>query len=619
VTPRTFETVNSLGFSPDDVVYDPGSNHLFISAAGAGLPFDNGIFETTVDGGLVRHIRLEDLSPGSPFTGALGFSITLATNGPKAGHFFMVETLGQTGVVHEFDADWKWVDAFPVKSSYEDAHPGDGIAYNPTSMDLLVAEEVHGDLIEVTTGGVPVRSLPDVQVQGITFSQSTGTYFGVNTNDELREISTDGKVLQVIDLTPYGITRPVGVATDGTHLFVADEGDSANTGGHIYVINIPPTAAPAPTAAPTTSSFAGSVPTPAQITLDPVIVAESAAIAAGVLIFVPFPGILFNRTIEENYAEISEWVRRARRRLGRRGRLGALLGSLPPWARRNPRPSPTSTPSEPPPSATDPEPDPGTQGSFWRSPRGIALFLAVSTLLYGFLDPTFGLNLRSLATLAGVAIGLAVTLLAFCLPRALSYRSKAIPFSISALPAALPVGIACVLLTRLTNFQPGYLYGLIVAVVVAREVSVAVEGKAMAMAATSTFVVAVVAWFGLLWADGLGTAGEEPGLPIIALQTAFVMAVVAGVELTAFGMLPLRFLPGERVYRWNRRVWAALIGLGLFGFAHVLMNPRDGYMADSSRTPLITIVGLLIFFGLSSVLFWAYFRLRTRPVAPAAG
>jgi len=94
---------------------------------------------------------------------------------------------------------------------------------------------------------------------------------------------------------------------------------------------------------------------------------------------------------------------------------------------------------------------------------------------------------------------------------------------------------------------------------------------------------------------------------------------VAGVELTAFGMLPLHFLPGEKVYRWNRGVWAALIGLGVFGFAHVLMNPRDGYMADSSRTPLITIVGLLIFFGLSSVLFWAYFRFRTRPVAPAAG
>ena len=174
------------------------------------------------------------------------------------------------------------------------------------------------------------------------------------------------------------------------------------------------------------------------------------------------------------------------------------------------------------------------------------------------------------------------------------------------------------MLTRLTNFQPGYLYGLVVAVVVASEVSVAVEGKAMATAAASTLLVAVAAWFGLLWADGLGSAGSDPGLPIIALQTAFVMAVVAGVELTFFGMLPLRFLPGEKVFRWNRPVWAALLGCGIFAFVHVIINPRSGYLADSNRTPMVTIVALLMFFGLSSVAFWAYFRFRPGPAVPAA-
>ena len=41
----------------------------------------------------------------------------------------------------------------------------------------------------------------------------------------------------------------------------------------------------------------------------------SIAIAAAVVIFVPFPGILFNRTLEENYDEIVARVRRTRRRL----------------------------------------------------------------------------------------------------------------------------------------------------------------------------------------------------------------------------------------------------------------------------------------------------------------
>jgi hypothetical protein len=128
---------------------------------------------------------------------------------------------------------------------------------------------------------------------------------------------------------------------------------------------------------------------------------------------------------------------------------------------------------------------------------------------------------------------------------------------------------------------------------------------------------AVVAWLGLWAVDTLVTAQADPGPALIALQTALVMALVAGVELTVFGMLPLRFLPGESVYRWNRRAWAALFGIGMFGFVHVLMNPRNGYLADTTRTPMVTIVVLLLFFGLFSVAFWAYFRFRRVPVTPS--
>jgi hypothetical protein len=37
-------------------------------------------------------------------------------------------------------------------------------------------------------------------------------------------------------------------------------------------------------------------------------------------------------------------------------------------------------------------------------------------------------------------------------------------------------------------------------------------------------------------------------------------------------------------------------------------------LADSSRTPLLTVIALLIGFSAVSILFWAWFRFRT-PVA----
>ncbi len=93
--------------------------------------------------------------------------------------------------------------------------------------------------------------------------------------------------------------------------------------------------------------------------------------------------------------------------------------------------------------------------------------------------------------------------------------------------------------------------------------------------------------------------------------------VVAGLENAVFALLPLRFLPGAAVMAWNRRVWIALLAVGLFGFVHVLLNPTAGYVADSTRTSFLTMVILLAAFGLASVLFWAWFRYRPARSTPA--
>ena len=52
----------------------------------------------------------------------------------------------------------------------------------------------------------------------------------------------------------------------------------------------------------------------------------------------------------------------------------------------------------------------------------------------------------------------------------------------------------------------------------------------------------------------------------------------------------------------------------MFGFFLVLVNPQNGYLGDSSRNSLFTMVLLLAVFGVSSVLFWAYFRFRPQQV-----
>jgi hypothetical protein len=350
-------------------------------------------------------------------------------------------------------------------------------------------------------------------------------------------------------------------------------------------------------------SLVSSVPDPTRITLDPIVVAQSVAITAGVILLVPFPSALFNNTLEENYAEVMGWVARVRAALSRL--WSSLVGRI---RQRSASPKAAAPPAESPPSA---------RSDLWKSPLGIGGLVLLTALLYAFLDPTFGFSVGSLATLAGLAIGLFVILLAYGVPLLVLSRRDRFSLTVRALPATLLVGLLCVVVSRVADFQPGYLYGLIIGFFFAHGVERRLEGRAEAVAAASSLIAALAAWVILAFLRGGAAPGGEFGGRL--LEAATVTIVVAGLENAVFAMLPLRFMPGAAVYAWNRRIWIVLLGFGLFGFVHVLLNPAAGagYMADTTRTSFFTLLALLVVFGLGSVLFWAYFRFRPKR-GPAA-
>jgi hypothetical protein len=362
-----------------------------------------------------------------------------------------------------------------------------------------------------------------------------------------------------------------------------------------------------------------AVPGPADISLDPVVIASSAVIATGIVFFVPFPATLFNSTLEEHYAEVTAFVGRVRRRTSR------TLGRLWAWARgavaarmdrsRGATPSVSNQSAAPGAAGIPGAAEPDDMGLFWRTPLGILAFVGISALLYGFLDPTFGFDLLSVATFLGLGLGVLVMLASIAIPLFIGARGRGLGrMSANALPGTLLIALGCVILSRVADFQPGYLYGMIVGFAFTRELSRLEQGRLDAFATITGLVVAILAWILLPVVRGGSTGGEQPFMNAL-LETTCATVVVAGLEAAVFGMMPLRFLPGERVRAWNRRVWAGILGVATFAFAHILLNPSSGYLADSTRTSLLTVALLLVLFGGGSVLFWAWFRLRRQPTA----
>lgn len=331
-----------------------------------------------------------------------------------------------------------------------------------------------------------------------------------------------------------------------------------------------PGAAPGPLVAPTPGAFAGSIVKPANLPLDAMALIQGLVVAMLALFLVPFPAQLFNKTLEANHDEVRGWFRWIRLPQALRG--GADL---------------------------------------WRSPIGIAMFIAVSALLYALLDPGLGLNAASAAEVLGIAMGIVATTVVFSLPSILVHRRIDSAWSVRVLPFTLVIGALCVLVSRVTSFEPGYVYGVLLGLTFVRDLDAAAEGRSISVSTVTMVVVGIAAW--LL----LGLVGDIGDVVGIALRTALAATMVGGLEGAALGLLPLRFQPGERVWAWNRIAWGVLFAGAMFLFILLLINPASGYLADSSKTPLITIVALLLAFGGISVAFWGYFRFRpARPARP---
>jgi hypothetical protein len=245
----------------------------------------------------------------------------------------------------------------------------------------------------------------------------------------------------------------------------------------------------------------------------------------------------------------------------------------------------------------------------------VAVVILIGGLLYGLLDPAFDLSARGLVTYAGIVLGLvAVTWIAALPHRALHEVLFGDRGRLWGPPLALVIAALCVLISRLVGFLPGYLYGLLLGFTFAWPLEGRENARAWSAASWWLLALAFVAWLVL---GAARTPGLEDSVPAAIVQSVMAAIGVAGIEAIVFDLVPIRFLPGEHLFRFRRLHWAMLYAVGVFAFAWIILDPANGFLVPENRVSLFAAVGLFVAFGLASVLFWAWFRFR-RPPAGAA-
>ncbi len=314
------------------------------------------------------------------------------------------------------------------------------------------------------------------------------------------------------------------------------------------------------------SAFVESVIPPSEVSWSPALIAENLLIAAVLILLVAFPADLFNATVLANYEEITGW-----RIVASFNGLREQLARIPPVL-------------------------------------SLPLFTAVGGLLYAQLSPDFGFNLPSLALVAGMMLTLLLVSLVYDVSRALYVRRFDIPARLRTQALVLPFAVGLVIVSRLANFAPGYVYGLFTAVIYLRPVEERLDGRGLALGSVLLAAFATVAWF--CW-DPMEDIASRPGSGAVALGLdAFLAAFwVSGISAIVFGLAPLRFFYGETVRRWSAVGWVVIYGAGLTIFLQTMAHPERGFYARGD-VPLPAVLIPFIGFGVFSVAFWGYFRFR---------
>jgi hypothetical protein len=247
-------------------------------------------------------------------------------------------------------------------------------------------------------------------------------------------------------------------------------------------------------------------------------------------------------------------------------------------------------------------------------PAVLSLAALLGGALYALLVPSFGWDASSLALVLGLTVGLLVRSSVAKGAERAALRTAGVPTVLRMYPGFAVLAAGCVVMSRAAGLQPGLLLGTLIALVASGRVRPQDQGRAAAIAMAALAALAAVCWFGR--ADLVGAAGRWGGFCGQVVDVATSAIVVGGAQILAFEMLPLAFLDGLLIYRWNRLAWAGLSFAGAFGFVLVLLRPAGSAASLASRTGyLLVLLGVYL---LLAVAFWSWFRYRPARFRPAS-
>jgi len=435
---------------------------------------------------------------------------------------------------------------------------------------------VPGQVLDLSARGLPpqtevvveIRSTP--QLLGTTVADALGAFaLSVTVPADLEP----GDHTLVATATPPGgvpsaIAIPVTVVPaepiDDAAAPVAEQPEAGPRDG-----NAMPALDRSDLAAP--SAITDSIPTLQRVFNDPWVALASGGLALAILLLVAFPAELLNSTLSSNTSRLGRWFVAIERK----------TEQVTEWFTRVSR----------------------------TRALAAAVLVALTAVIFGFVDPQYGFDPVSLRMTVSLAIGLfLITYVSAWISGSIARRAWGVTTQISLQPVALLFAVVGVVVARLLEFSPGFLIGLVIGLDLLSRVDAAVRARVVVLSTAVVASIAVVAWFAFsaLVAASSGT----PGWVELLISDALVATTAEGLTAALASLLPLGFLAGHEVFRHSKPLWAGtFIAVGAL-FALIVLPTAAGETTDVADVGFWMLV--MVIFAVVTLSLWAVLQFTGR-------
>lgn len=314
------------------------------------------------------------------------------------------------------------------------------------------------------------------------------------------------------------------------------------------------------------SSFTSGITGVAGILANPAVLGVAAVAGVALFLLIAFPAELLNSTLSEQYSRFSRRVPKA-----------PWIGRLSDWLERTPI-------------------------------IGAVVITAVAAVIFGFADPDFGFDITSFRVVLASAIGLFIVgyLASVISGRILRGRWK-LDTMMELKPLGLILTVVGVVLSRLLEFSPGFLLGLVLGISLAGSTTVGQRAKATLVQAGVVFGLAMFGW--LLY-SALSVTVTPDTFGTALLFDTLVAMTSEGLTGVLIGLLPFKYLDGPSVLEYSKPLWIVSFLVAAFAFVAIIVPSAWGELTGS----FWAWIAIVIAFAVVAVGIYLYFRFWAPPL-----